>query len=73
MLIWSRLSHSDLSVAQTVKNLPAMQKTWAKSLGQENSLEKEMATHFSFLAWEIPWTEEPGRLQFMESQRVRHS
>ena len=65
MLIWSRLSHSDLSVAQTVKNLPAMQKTWAKSLGQENSLEKEMATHFSFLAWEIPWTEEPGRLQFM--------
>ena len=66
MLIWSRLSHSDLSVAQTVKNLPAMQKTWAKSLGQENSLEKEMATHFSFLAWEIPWTEEPGRLQSME-------
>ena len=71
MLIWSRLSHSDLSVAQTVKNLPAMQKTWAKSLGQENSLEKEMATHFSFLAWEIPWTEEPGGLQAMGSQRSR--
>ena len=50
-----------------------MQETWAKSLGQENTLEKEMAAHFSFLAWEIPWTEEPGRLQFMGSQRVGHS
>ena len=54
MLTWSRPSHSDLSVAQMVKNLPAVQETWAKSLGQENTLEKEMATQFSFLAWEIP-------------------
>ena len=52
-------------VAQTVKNLPAMQETWILSLGQEDSLEKEMATHSSILAWEIPWTEEPGRLQSM--------
>ena len=73
LLICSRLSQSDLLVAQMVKNRPAMQETWAKSLGQENTLEKEMAAHFSFLAWEIPWTEEPGRLQFMGSQRVGHS
>ena len=52
-------------MAQTVKNLPAMQETWILSLGQEDSLEKEMATHSSILAWEIPWTEEPGRLQSM--------
>ena len=49
-------------VAQLVKNLPAMQETWVQSLGQEYPLEKEMATHFSILAWEIPWTGEPGRL-----------
>ena len=49
-----------------------MQETWIWSLGQEESLEKEMATHFSALAWEIPWTEEPGRLQFMESQKGRY-
>ena len=47
-------------VAQMVKNLPAMQKTWVQSLGQEDPLEKEMATHPSILAWRIPWTEEPG-------------
>ena len=52
-----------------VKNLPAMQGTWVRSLGQEDSLEKGMATHASILAWEIPWAEEPGRLQFMESQK----
>ena len=46
-----------------VKNLPAMQKTWARTLGQEDPLEKSMATHSSILAWEISWTEEPGRLQ----------
>ena len=46
-----------------VKNSPAMQETWVPSLGQEDRLEKEMATHSSILAWEIPWTEEPGRLQ----------
>ena len=59
-------------VAQKVKCLPAMQETWVKSLGWEDPLEKEMATHSSTLAWKIPWSEEPGRLQSMESQRVRH-
>ena len=49
-------------VAQMVKNLPAMQKTWVRSLTQEDGLEKEMATHSSILAWRIPWTEEPGGL-----------
>ena len=52
-------------VAQMVKNLPAMQETWIRYLGQEDPLEKEMATHSSILAWSIPWTEEPGRLQSM--------
>ena len=56
-----------------VKNLPAIQKTWVHSLGQEDPLEKEMATHSGFLAWEIPWTEEPGGLQSMGSQRVGHN
>ena len=60
-------------VAQMVKNLPAMQETWVRSLGQEDPLEKEMATHSSILVWKIPWTEEPGRLQSMGSQRVRHN
>ena len=55
-------------VAQMVKRLPTMQKTRVQSLGQEDLLEKEMATHFSFLAWRIPWTEEPGGLQSMRSQ-----
>ena len=55
-------------MAQMVKNLPAMQETWVQSLGLEDALEKEMATHSSILAWEIPWTEEPGGLQFMGSQ-----
>ena len=59
-------------VAQTVQRLPAMQETWVRSLGQEDPLEKEMATHSSILAWRIPWTEEPGRLQSMGLQRVRH-
>ena len=59
-------------VAGIVKNLPAMQKSWVRSLGQEDPLEKEMATHSSTLAWRIPWREEPGRLQSMELQRVRH-
>ena len=59
-------------VAQTVKRLPARQKTWVQSLGQEDPLEKEMAPHSSTLAWKIPWTEEPGRLQSMGSQRVGH-
>ena len=55
-------------VAQTVKNLPAMRETRVQSLGQEDPLEKRMATHSSVLAWEIPWTEEPGGLQFVGSQ-----
>ena len=50
-----------------------MQEIWVQSLGQEDPLEKEMATHSSILAWEIPWPEEPGGLQSMESQRVRHN
>ena len=56
-----------------VKYLPAMQETWVQPLAQENPLEKEMATHSSTLAWKIPWTEEPGRLQSMGSQRVGHN
>ena len=56
-------------VAQSVKNLPAVQETWVRSMGWEDPLQKEMATHSSILAWEIPWTEEPGRLQFMGPQK----
>ena len=59
-------------VAQTVKRLPAVRETQVRSLGWEDPLEKEMATHSSTLAWKIPWTEEPGRLQSMGLQRVRH-
>ena len=59
-------------VAQLVKNLPAMQETWVWALSREDPLEKEMATHSSTLAWRIPWTEKPGQLQSMESQRVGH-
>ena len=58
-------------VAQMVKNLPAMQETQVLSLGWEDPLEKGMATQSSILAWTIPWTEEPGGLQFMGLQRVR--
>ena len=57
-------------VAQMVKRLPAMVETWVQSLGWQDSLEKEMATHSSTLAWKIPWMEEPDRLQSMGSQRV---
>ena len=57
-------------MAQTVKNLPAMKETWVLSLGLEDPLEKGMATHSSILDWRIPWTEEPGRLESMGSQRV---
>ena len=63
--------HSSL-VAQMVKRLPAMQETWVLSLGQEDSLEKEMATHSSIIAWKISWTEEPDELQSTGSQRVGH-
>ena len=55
-------------MAQRLKRLPAMRETWVQSLGREDSLEKEMATYSSILAWRIPWTEESGRLQSMESQ-----
>ena len=59
-------------MAQTVKNPPAMWETWVQSLGREDPLEEAMATHSSILACKIPWLEEPGGLQPMGSQRVRH-
>ena len=59
-------------VAQMVKRLPTTQETQVQSLGQEGLLEKEMATHSSILVWKIPWMEEPGRLQSMGLQKVRH-
>ena len=59
-------------VAQTVKSMPAMWETWVQSLGWEDLLEKEMATHSSILAWRVPWTEEPGGLQSMGLQRIGH-
>ena len=71
-----RVGHdwSDLAAAaeEMVENLPAMQETWVQSLGWEDPLEKDMATHSSILAWRIPWTEKPGVLQSMGSQRVGH-
>ena len=80
--VFNKLTHLNLGenrefpgkplVAQTVKRLPTMQETWVQSLGREDPLEKEMATHSSILAWKIPWTEEPGRLQSMGLQRVGH-
>ena len=60
-------------VAQTVKHLPAVRETRVQSLGWEDPLEKEMAPHSSTLAWKIPWTEEPGGLQSVGSQRVGHN
>ena len=66
-LLWASL------VFQLVKNLPALQETWVRSPGWEDPLEKEMATHSSILAWRIPWTEEPGGLQSVGSQRVGHA
>ena len=59
-------------MAQTVKRLPTVWETWVRSLGREDPLEKEMVTHSSKLAWKILWTEEPGRLWSMGSQRLRH-
>ena len=66
-LCWASL------VAQQVKSLPALRENHVQSLAWEDSLEKEMATHSSIPAWRIPWTEEPGELQSMGSQRVRHN
>ena len=60
-------------VAQLVKNPPAMQETWVRSLGWEDPLEEDMVTHSSILAWSIPWTEEPGGLPSMGSHRVGHN
>ena len=64
---WSSL------LAQIVKNMPVMQETWIWSLGQEDPLKKGMAAHSSILAWRVSWTEEPGRLQSVESQRIGHN
>ena len=73
---WSDLAAAAVEwaslVAQLLKNVPAMRETWVRFLGQEDALEKEMATHSSTLAWKIPWTEEPGRLQPIGLQRVGH-
>ena len=71
-LLRGKLLEETSLVAQTVKHLPTMQETWVQSLGQEDALEKEMATHSSTLAWKIPWMEEPGRLQSVGSQKVGH-
>ena len=68
----SSSSALDFPTAQTVKRLPAMQETRVRSLVGDDPLEKAMATHSSTLAWKIPWTEEPGRLQSLGSQRVGH-
>ena len=65
--------HWVLLMTQTVKNLIAMQEAWVWSLGQEDCLEKGMASHSSILAWSIPWIEKPGGLQSMGSQRVGHN
>ena len=68
---WYRIHRASL-VAQSVKNLPVVQEAQVRSLGWEDPLEKEMATHSSIHAWKISWTEEPGGLQSMGSQRIRH-
>ena len=70
--VWGFLFGEASLMAQRIKRLPAMQETWVLSLGWEDPLEKEMATHSSILAWRIPWTEEPGGLQSTGLQRVGH-
>ena len=72
VLAWRIYTFWASLVVQMVKCLPAMQETWVRSLGWEDPLEKEKATHSSTLPWKIPWTEEPGRLQAMGLQRVGH-
>ena len=67
------LTYKHSLVAQMVKNLPSLQETWIQSLGQEDPLEKEMATHFGILAWEIPWTEEPGWATVHEASKSQTS
>ena len=71
--IYSSMLPGASLVAQRLKRLPGIQETWVPSLGQEDPLEKEMATHSSTLAWRISWREEPDRLQSRGSQRVGHS
>ena len=71
-LFFCGISYRASLVAQTVKRLPAIWETWVQFLGQEDPLEKEMAIHSTTLAWKIPWTEEPDRLQSMGLQRVGH-
>ena len=72
-MFWSKKIYIPPNVvAQRLKRLPAMQEAWVRSLGREDPLEKEMATHSSILAWRIPWTEEPGGLQSTWSQRGGH-
>ena len=73
-LLFNTLSRSVRTslMAQTVKRLPTMRETWVQSLGWEDLLQKETATHSSILAWKNPWMEEPGRVQSMGSQGVRH-
>ena len=66
------MSHLGFPGGSLVKNQPAKQETWVRSLGQENPLEKEMVTHSSIVAWEIPWTDRPDRLYSMGLQRVGH-
>ena len=72
LLLFNKYFFEASLVAQRLKCLPAMQETWVRSLGQEDLLEKEMATHSSIFAWRIPWTEEPGRLPSTGLQRVGH-
>ena len=79
IVLFSSVQHTDSALSiwgfpggSEVKRLPAMRETWVRSLGQEDPLEKEMATHSSTLAWRIPWTEEPGGLQSIGWQRVGH-
>ena len=69
---WLSINWTSL-VAHRLKHLPTMQETWVQPLGREDPLEKEMAAHSSVLAWKIPWMEEPGGLQSMGLQRVRHN
>ena len=73
MRLFCLVVERNIVLLQTVKNPPAMQETWVQSLGQEDLLEGEMATHSSILAWEIEWTEEAGGLQSMGSQGVEHA
>ena len=72
MTLHSSGNLKDVTIGLFVKSLPTMRETWFQSLGGEDPLEKEMATHSSILAWSIPRTEEPGKLRSIGSQRVRH-